>query len=1098
MLTHPGSRQGSKENLTRDGGKETSKEMTARRSPRTSPRNSLSLTPQSSQDMAGFLARAGPGRRKRSVVLLPKSKDGSKSESSLPNVKAEDGMELNSECSNDKYEAGPTISRAMSIATLDSDMEEPSSISYLDNVLRYEFQRVAEESRHGGGENVHDASDKRTLLRSPSWRSLAQAEADEMSPTVWTADGLEKRPAEADREKGPLQQFCQDLHNKRAWTAAYVFFTAYALFSIDIDALVGDKSSRTGIAVCTTFVAVAFLVELIVHGIGKEGYIYSAFFILDLVAFISLIPDTIIVQLANDDNAFVAGRSSRLTRMLRLFGRSARAARLNRFGRIARIAALMPKIQEIQRRWVNKVEDDDATWVLEKKIYRIFCFLDEDMDSYISKSALRLCRDKLFDLARIDKTKKPEWTSKLRMLADAAASAATGSRARQTTENSIGGITTPMGGSRNDLNMSESALHESKNEPTPATSMSAPKQDTHLALAIPNDINKSNASRPDKPFPDQVEYIEFRDSIMNEPPLYEWLKTSVVRQLKRGNNMQVLRQRNAEYIGVKVAMAILLIILVLSYVELLTIDTSLSWGFQKLNAYIKISQSTVELNATIPDVIRRQVQTWGVQDGWARPSRPLLYLDLQRRVYCNSLRSDGQSCSQPLSEPMRWQPYRTLDQVDQDLRASSYRQNDLLLLRFPDFSDQDVDISAQELENRTEAVALFLNRADTEASARDSIVTTFGVLFLIMVGITLLTRDLNYLSKNLLKPLVELSDEVESITRLQLAATTNTYEENQQPVTSEIRLLRRRFDNMKTAIRSWGKYVPWPVVQLMMRKDAEANIEVSERKVTMFFSDIASFTTIVESIPPQKSLLLLSRYFQEMSKIVDQHGGIVVEFIGDAILCIYGAPVVNDKHATVAVMAAAEMLAAMTGINQWLARRSLPTISIRCGIHTGEVLVGNMGMQYRIKYGIVGDETSMPGRLEELNKTYGTQLLVSESTHSEMEIEGFVSRPIDFIRPSEEAQDKESQQIFEVWKCNKKPAKAAVEEKATDVYTEGMQHYRHRRFSEAKDCFTNSGKAMQRLSGTQDTASTLMLSRCLSYMETPPPENWDGVWDRGN
>lgn len=1003
-------------------------------------------------------------------------------------------MEVNSECSNEKYEAGPTISRAMSIATMDSDMEEPSSISYLDNVLRYEFQRGAEERR---GSELNDARDTRTLLRSPSWRSLAQAEADEMSPTVWTADGLEKQPAAADREKGPIQQFCEDLHNKRAWTAAYVFFTAYALFSIDIDALAGDKSSRVGIAVCTTFVAVAFLVELIVHGLGKEGYIYSAFFILDLVAFISLIPDTIIVQLANDDNSFVAGRSSRLTRMLRLFGRSARAARLNRFGRIARIAALMPKIQELQRYWVNNVEDADATRVLEKKIYRIFCFLDEDMDSYISKSSLRLCRDKLFDLARIEKTKKPVFTSKLRMLANAA-SAATGSRGRQTTESSIGGQT-PLGSSMHPLNMSESTLQDAKPEPAPPTpsSVTPAKQETHLALTIPSETNKSVASRPDKPFPDQVEYIEFRDSIMNEPPLYEWLKNSVVRQLKRGNNMQALRQRNAEYIGVKVAMAILLIILVLSYVELLTIDTSLSWGFERLNTYLKMT-GTPELNATIPDAIRRQVQTWGVQDGWARPSRPLLYLDLQRHVYCNSLRPEGPSCSLPLSEPMRWQPKRTLVEVDKDLEKSPYRQNDLLLLRHPDFSQQDVDISASELENRTEAVALFLNRADTEASARDSIITTFGVLFLIIFGISLLTRDLNYLSKNLLKPLVELSDEVESITRLQLAATTNTHDENQPAVTSEIRLLRRRFDNMKTAIRSWGKYVPWPVVQLMMRKDAEANIEVSERKVTMFFSDIASFTTIVESMPPQKSLLLLSRYFQEMSKIVDQHGGIVVEFIGDAILCIYGAPVVNDKHPTVAVMAAVEMLAAMTGINQWLHRRSLPTISIRCGIHTGEVLVGNMGMQYRIKYGIVGDETSMPGRLEELNKTYGTQLLVSESTHSEMEIEGFVSRPIDFIRPSESAQERESQQIFEVWKINKKPSKAALEEKATDVYAEGMQHYRHRRFSEAKDCFTTAGKAMHKLTGTQDTASALMLNRCASYLEMPPPENWDGVWDRSN
>lgn len=1001
-------------------------------------------------------------------------------------------MDLNSEYSGDN---GPTVSRAMSIATLNSDMEEPSSISYLDNVLRYEFQRAPEHAKEGS-EGLNDASDKRTLLRSPSWRSLAQAEADEMAPTVWTADGLEKKPVAADKERGPIAQFCENLQNKRAWTAAYVFFTAYALFSIDIDALAGDKSSKVGIAICTTFVALAFLLELIVHGMGKEGYIYSAFFILDLVAFISLIPDTIIFQIANDDNAFVAGRSSRLTRMLRLFGRSARAARLNRFGRIARIAALMPKIQELQRYWVHQVEDQDATRVLEKKIYRIFCFLDEDMDSYISKSALRLCRDKLFDLARIENSKKTEWTSKLRMLADAAASARISvPRVRPSTEQSNGGqtpVSTIVTIGASQLHGSESALNDSLQN-----TLDIPKQDTtHLALAIPNGLNKSTRA-DSKPFPDQVEYIEFRDSLMNEPPLYEWLKNSVVRQLKRGQNVQALRQRNAEYIGVKVAMAILIIILVLSYVELLTEDTSLSWGFERLNAYVKLTIGAPEFNSTIPMAIRRQVITWGKQNEWGRPDRPLLYLDLQRQVYCNSLRPNGVSCSSPLSETTLWQQRKTLNEVDQDVSASPYRTSDLLLLRYPEFSQQDVDISAEELENQTEAVALFLNRVDTQASARDSIFTTWGVLLLIMGGITLLTRDLNYLSKNLLKPLVELSDEVESITRLQLAATTNADDEN-QPATSEIRLLRRRFNGMKTAIRSWGKYVPWPVVQLMMRKDAEANIEVSERQVTMFFSDIASFTTIVESIPPEKSLLMLSRYFQEMSKIVDQHGGIVVEFIGDAILCIYGAPVVNDKHATVAVMAAAEMLAAMTGINQWLTRRDLPKIAIRCGIHTGEVLVGNMGMQYRIKYGIVGDECSMPGRLEELNKTYGTQLLVSESTHSDMEIDGFVSRPIDFIRGSEETHDKESQQIFEVWKSNKKQSKAALEEKAADLYTEAVQHYRHKRFSEAKDGFTQAGKAMHKLTGTQDVASALMLKRCLSYMEKPPPDNWDGVWDRGN
>ncbi|CAE7549731.1 cya1 [Symbiodinium natans] len=746
---------------------------------------------------------------------------------------------------------------------------------------------------------------------------------------------------ELELEKGPIQEFCEQLQNKRAWTGTYIFFTAYALFAIDIDAMVGDKSSRIGVAICTTLVAIAFLFELFVHCMGKRGYMTSAFFILDLVAFISLIPDTIIMQLANDGSAFVAGRSSRLTRMLRLFGRSARAARLNRFGRIARIAAFMPKLQELQRFWGHKVEEDDAARVLEKKIYRVFCFLDEDMDSWVAKSALETCKDKLFNMAHLEK-KKPEWASKLRMLAAAAH------------------VTTKV--RRDDPSASPNAISNGTglDSQTPADIATAPSiASTAKSLAKKDGAilgSQSLARGIEKPFQDQVDYPEFRDAIMSEPPLVQWLKNAVIRQLKRGNNMQAVRQRNAEYIGVKVAMAILFIIAILSYVEPLMEDTSLNYAFAAMNSFVAIKYGSPPVNTTIPDVVRRQVATWTLHEGWARPHRPLLYLDLQRKVYCNSLLGAHEKrCDAPLSEPLVWGATKRLDEVDIDVIASKHRQMDLLLMRYPDFDDED--ITAEDLENMTEAVALFLNRADTVATARDSIITTWVVLFLIVIGITLLTRDLTYLSKNLLKPLVELADEVESITRLQLAATATKSASSQsleesQNVSSEIRLLRRRFDSMKTAIRSWGKYVPWPVVQLMMRKDAEANIEVSERKVTMFFSDIASFTTIVESLPPKSSLLLLSRYFQEMSKIVDAHGGIVVEFIGDAILCIYGAPVVNDSHATVAVRAAVEMLQAMSSINAWLERRELPRISIRCGVHTGKVLVGNMGMQSRIKYGI--------------------------------------------------------------------------------------------------------------------------------------------------
>ena len=135
--------------------------------------------------------------------------------------------------------------------------------------------------------------------------------------------------------------------------------------------------------------------------------------------------------------------------------------------------------------------------------------------------------------------------------------------------------------------------------------------------------------------------------------------------------------------------------------------------------------------------------------------------------------------------------------------------------------------------------------------------------------------------------------------------------------TSEVRLIRRTFENMKKAIKSWGKYVPWPVVQLMLRANVEANLEVNETEVTIFFSDIANFTTIVESLPPESSLLLLSRYFNDMSKVIDDHGGVVLEFIGDAILCIYGAPLNNPEHPSAAVRAGLKMLGSLKKMNEW-------------------------------------------------------------------------------------------------------------------------------------------------------------------------------------
>merc|ERR1719316_1058335 len=102
-------------------------------------------------------------------------------------------------------------------------------------------------------------------------------------------------------------------------------------------------------------------------------------------------------------------------------------------------------------------------------------------------------------------------------------------------------------------------------------------------------------------------------------------------------------------------------------------------------------------------------------------------------------------------------------------------------------------------------------------------VTTCLVIVIILAGIVLLTKDMNFLSKFLLKPLRELADDMESIAQMQLAGVNqDTAEEQEKTETNEVRLISRTFLNMKRAVKSWGKYVPWPVVQLLLRASVPA------------------------------------------------------------------------------------------------------------------------------------------------------------------------------------------------------------------------------------------------------------------------------------
>jgi class 3 adenylate cyclase len=182
--------------------------------------------------------------------------------------------------------------------------------------------------------------------------------------------------------------------------------------------------------------------------------------------------------------------------------------------------------------------------------------------------------------------------------------------------------------------------------------------------------------------------------------------------------------------------------------------------------------------------------------------------------------------------------------------------------------------------------------------------------------------------------------------------------------------------------RAFGRYVSEEVAVSILQSPEGLELGGEEREVTILMSDLRGFTALAARLTPHDVIAFLNLYLEAMVEVIGRYGGTIDEIIGDAILVIFGAPVACSDHATKAVACGLAMQLAMPEVNRRLVEKGAAPLEMGIGIHTGPVIVGNIGSLRRTKYAGVGMNVNLAGRIE--SYTTGGQVLISENTRSQI------------------------------------------------------------------------------------------------------------------
>jgi len=291
----------------------------------------------------------------------------------------------------------------------------------------------------------------------------------------------------------------------------------------------------------------------------------------------------------------------------------------------------------------------------------------------------------------------------------------------------------------------------------------------------------------------------------------------------------------------------------------------------------------------------------------------------------------------------------------------------------------------------------------------------------------------------------------------------------------------------KSYIRNaFGHYLSNDVINELLIDPDKLRLGGEKKLLTAMFTDIRGFSTISEQLDPSDLVKLLNEYLSTMSDVILEMKGTIDKYEGDAIISFFGAPIELPDHAARACKAAVRMKKVEAELNKRFQENNLSPgpLLTRIGINTGDMVVGNMGTARKMDYTIMGNSVNLAARLEGVNKQYGTWILTSEYTIDNADSELTV-RKLDRVRV---VGINTPVRLYEV--IDEKSLTLTEVKEAVAVFHAGLDLFEAKDWKKAEMRFEEVLKVLP-----SDGPATTFLKRCQQYIQNPPPENWDGVFN---